>query len=92
MICCNEGSTDVARLLLQNGADTKLKNSAGKNKATFLCDFANLRHRWQHFEDWLHFKSHCSCVRRFSSQLISYLQVGRLTTLPSWRTMTIVGI
>ena len=31
MVCCTDGSADLARLLLQNGADTKIKNSAGEN-------------------------------------------------------------
>ena len=31
MVCCTDGSADLARLLLQNGSDTKIKNSAGEN-------------------------------------------------------------
>ena len=34
MVCCTDGSADLARLLLQNGADTKVKNSTGETVHT----------------------------------------------------------
>ena len=36
MLCCNDGSADLARILLQNGADTKIKNSTGTYVTLYL--------------------------------------------------------
>ncbi len=37
MVCCNEGATDVAKLLLQSGADSKVKNAAGSCANSRAC-------------------------------------------------------